>query len=124
MRNILGLIVVLAIGYYIRGVVWNRVTSSITANNSDCLAVLGSTTTDVDGGTYIVGSVQNNCDRSFGNVTVTFKLDRTPGAFESFSGGGAYAYVRDVKAGESKAFKSALPVSKDATFRFDAINAF
>ena len=79
MRNILGLIVVLAIGYYIRGVVWNRVTSSITANNSDCLAVLGSTTTEVDGGNYIVGNVQNNCDRSFSNVTVTFKLDRTQG---------------------------------------------
>ena len=124
MRNFLGLIVVLAIGYYIRGVVWNHVTSSVTANNSDCLTVLGSTTTEVDGGNYIVGNVQNNCDRSFSNVTVTFKLDGTPGAFESFSGGGAYAYVRDVKAGESREFKSALPVAKNATFRFDGINAF
>jgi len=124
MRKILGLIAVLAIGYYIRGVVWNRVVSGVTENNSDCLAVLGSTTTEVDGGNYIVGNVQNNCDRSFSNVTVTFKLDRTQGVSESFSEGGAYAYVRDVKAGESREFKSALPVAKNATFRFDGINAF
>lgn len=122
--GIIGLIVILGIGYAIRSVFQHTMASVTTGSSLACLEVLGSTTAEEEGRTYIVGSIHNNCDRSFSNVTVTFKLDRTPGAFESFSEGGAYAYARDVKAGEAKEFKSALPVAKDATFRFDGINAF
>ena len=123
MKGFLGLVAILAIGYYIRGVVWNRVVSSATAPTSDCLAVLGSTTSEDEGRTYIVGSIQNNCDRNFGNVTVLFKVDN-PNASGSFSEGVAYAYGRNVKAGEVQQFKSAMPVAKNATFRFDGVNAF
>lgn len=123
MKAVIGLIVILGIGYAIRTMFQHTMASVTSGSSLDCLAVLGSTTTEDEGRTYIVGSIQNNCDRSFGNVTVLFKVSN-PGASGSFSEGTAYAYGRNIKAGEVKQFKTTLPVSKDATFRFDGVSAF
>jgi hypothetical protein len=55
-------------------------------------------------------------------VTVLFKLDRRSGV--ELPDAVAYAYSRDVKPGETRQFKSAVPVSKNGTFRFDGMNAY
>ena len=38
--------------------------------------------------------------------------------------GQAFAYVRDLKPGETRDFKAALPILRDASFRFDRMNAY
>ena len=90
----------------------------------NCLELVGSTTSEEDGRKYIVGSIKNNCDRSFSHVTVLFKLDRTPGARVDMPEGGTYAYGRDVKPGDVQRFKSAVPIGGKATYRFDGIRAY
>jgi hypothetical protein len=117
---ILGLIAVLAAGYYVRSR-FTSVISAATTPTSSCLEMTGSTTTEDGGATYITGSFKNNCGHSIGHVTVLFKLDQTPG---TFSVGSVYAYSNDVKADETREFKSAMPVARDANFRFDGFNAF
>jgi hypothetical protein len=52
-----------------------------------------------------------------GQVTISFKFDAPSGAI-------AYAYVRDLKQGETRRFKSAFPVMKGRTYHFDGITAF
>ena len=89
-----------------------------------CLEVLGSTTSEEDGVTYIVGSLRNTCETKFSQVTVLFKLDRVPGPMEGMSEGSAYAYSRDVEPGDVRQFKSAIPVSKDSSYRPDGISAY
>ncbi len=122
--TLIGLIVVVAAIYAVR-VGFRTVISSVTQGVSPtCLELVGKTTREDEGRTYIVGSVRNNCTRKYGSVTVVFKLDRQRGPMENMSEGVAYAYIRDVGPGETRAFKSAFPVSKDATFRFDTISAY
>jgi len=97
---------------------------SVGSKAPACLEVLGSTTSEEDGVTYIVGSLRNTCDTKFSLVTVLFKLDRVSGPMEGMSGGSIYAYSRDVVPGEVRQFKSAIPVSKDSSYRPDGINAY
>ena len=123
MKGTIGLIVLVAAGIFIR----QRLTSVMstvtapTSQTSNCLEMVGSTTSEEEGTTYITGSFRNNCGREIGNVTVMFKLDQAPGTFGLSQ---AYAYSRNVKADETREFKSALPVSKDTVYRFDGFNAF
>jgi hypothetical protein len=42
----------------------------------------------------------------------------------NFTAGVAYAYSSDVESGETRRFKSALTISRNATFRLDEINAY
>ena len=121
---VLGLIAILALGYVSTRWFRNRLVSMTASNPSRCIEVLGSTTSEVDGRTYIVGSIKNNCQRSFGHVTIFFKLERTTGPIDGLPAGVAYASDRDVKPGETRDFKSTLPISKDSLFRVDGINAF
>jgi hypothetical protein len=113
----------LALGFVTRPLFRNFITSA-TSDKSACLEMLGNTTTEENGSTFIIGSVRNNCDRKFSNVTISFKLDSTPGPMENMPEGGAYAYGRDVEPGQIAQFKSALPVSRNATYRFDEIAAY
>jgi hypothetical protein len=94
---------------------YSFVMSKATADRSSCVALVGSSLTEKDGQSYIGGSIRNNCDSKFGQVTILFKLDRD---------GVAYAYSRDVEPGETRTFKTAIPVSRNAGYRFDRINAF
>ena len=52
------------------------------------------------------------------------KLERVPGPAESLPEAIAYAYSNDVKPGEIRSFKSALPGSRNTTYRLDGINAY
>jgi hypothetical protein len=88
------------------------------------LSGLGNTTREEEGLTYIVGSIKNDCDTKFGHVTVIFKLDREPGPTESLPQAIAYAYSSDVEPGETRQFKTALPISKNSAHHFDGINAY
>ena len=121
-----GLIVLLCIfaaGYITRPQFRSFILSA-TSDKSACLEMLGNTTTEENGSTYIAGSVRNNCDRKFGSVTVSFKLDRQSGSAGAFGETIVSAYSRDVEPGQTKEFKSFAPVSKTATYRLDAISAF
>ena len=122
--GILTLAALLAIGYVTRTLFRDFILSATSDKAAACLEMLGNTTTEENGTSYIVGSVRNNCDRRFGNVMVTFKLDRQPGPMENMSEYPISAYARDVEPGQTAQFKTVLPVSKDATYRFDAISAF
>jgi len=81
--NILTLIAILVAGYAARAWFGSHIVSMITSKGPDCLELLGNTTSEEEGTTYIVGSIKNNCDRSFGQVTILFNLDRTPGPWET-----------------------------------------
>jgi hypothetical protein len=118
--GILGLVAVLVVGYTLR-TIYGRTVSLATTETSSCLEMVGSTTTEDEGVTYITGSFRNNCGHDIGHVTVMFKLDQAPGAFGPSQ---AYAYGNDVKADETREFKSAMPVSNNAVYRFDGFNAF
>ena len=76
-----------------------------------CIVLVEQTSRDVDGSSVITGSVRNDCDRPFGNVTITFNP-------------GATGYIRNLKRGESKAFETKpVALAKDTSFRFDKITA-
>lgn len=126
MRVPTGILVLIAIlgVYAARGLFRNYLISMTSAKAPGCVELLDRTTRDEEGLTFIIGSIQNNCDRKVSNVTVVFKLDRTPGLGESLPEGIVYAYIRDVKPGEIRPFKSALPISRTSTFRFDRISAY
>src|SRR6266849_2488906 len=121
--GILGLIAIVVLGYALNAWCRKYVSTRATGKAPSCLAMLGNTTREEEGRSYIIGSIKNKCDYKFSQVTVLFKLDREPGPMESLPEGIAYAYSSDVEPGETREFKTALPISKNATYRFDGINA-
>jgi hypothetical protein len=123
--GILGIVALLALRSAFQDGFQAVVTSAVSDKSATCLALLGSTTSLEDGATYIIGNIKNKCDRKFGDVTITFKLDRpSSGPMAHMSEGIAYAYARDVEPGETRRFKTAVTVSSNATFHFDKITAF
>jgi len=122
--GILALIVVLAAGYTARTWFRDYVGAMTGSKGPTCLELAGNTTAEEEGRTYIIGSVRNNCTRGFGQVTINFKLDRTPGPGVDLPQAVIYAYARDVNAGETRRFKSYLPIPKKATYRFEGFNAY
>jgi len=118
---------VIAVGVVIYGLSrWlpRYIAARATGKGPACLVMLGNTTREEENLTYIIGSIKNNCDYRIDQVTVLFKLDRMPGPTESLPEAVAYAYVSDVKPGETREFRTALPVSKNSTYHFDGINAY
>ena len=122
--GILTLVSFFVLGYITRPLFRSFITSATSDHAAACLEMLGNTTTEENGITYIIGTVRNNCERKFGSVTVTFKLERQPGPMENFSEVPVSAYARDVGPGQTKQFKTAMPISKNSTYRFDAISAY
>ena len=136
--------------YVLREGMQSLVKTVTTDKAAACLQMLGNTTREEERFTYIVGSVRNTCDQKFSSVTITFKLDRTSGSSlglpnavpspyrpkgqtQTFKPSEspidlpqaiAYAYVSDVKPGETRSFKSAIHIPAISTYRFDAIQAF
>ena len=98
--------------------------TKVSANPATCVSMLGNTTNEQDGATYIVGTIRNTCDHRIGSVTVIFKLEQGYGPNKPWREGFAQAYARDVAPGETRKFKSAMPVSKNSIVRFDKINAY
>ncbi|HTS61765.1 MAG TPA: hypothetical protein VMH28_07055 [Candidatus Acidoferrales bacterium] len=122
--GVLGLLAILAVRSLIQNQYENVMAGVATGDASKCLAMAGNTTSEEDGRTYIVGSVRNTCTREIRQVTIAFKLDRQRDAKADLPGAPVFAYVNDVKAGETRRFKTAFPVGKDAIYRFDGFNAF
>ena len=149
---ILGLLIAfVAVRYAMREAFRSLVTSVTTDKAATCLVMLGNTTREEEKFTYIVGSIKNNCDQKFGQVTIAFKLDRSSGSTlslpeainpygsrvqsgqtQKFKPGSTidlpealvFAYSRDVKPFETRNFKTAMHVSANSTYRFDGIKAF
>jgi hypothetical protein len=119
--------IICLIGFFgFRSALSNMFSSTVATatKTGSCIALTGSTTNEQEGRTYIVGTVRNSCDHTIGSVTVTFKIDPRPGVAETGMEAIAYAYSRDVKAGETRKFKTMMSVAKDATFHFGGINSF
>ena len=126
MKALAGIVVVVAL-FAIRWVwsdlIRNRL-STATGKAPSCLAMLGSTTGERDGANYIVGSIRNDCDRKFSSVTIMFNLERPSGRGMSLPDAPTQAYASDVEPGQTRQFKSKLPVGKNTVYRFDGINAY
>ena len=122
---VLGVLAAIGLWYAVREARFGPRLPDLASNKavSTCLELGGHTTALEQGRTYITGTIRNRCDRKFGNVTIVFKLDPKRGPMENLQGV-AYAYARDMTAGETKQFKSALPISEDSTYRFDSISAY
>jgi hypothetical protein len=73
---VLGVIVLLGVRYAIQEGFRSALTS-ITSDQAACLSLSGSTTAVENGNTDIIGTIKNDCDRKFSQVTVSFKLDRS-----------------------------------------------
>ena len=119
----IGMIVALGGAYLLREHFFPAVMSRATRSDSDCVALVGYTTTEEDGRQYVTGSVRNDCGQRVNSVTVLFREDR-PGANPDLPSVSVQAYVRSLKPGEAKDFKSALPIAPDAAISFDRISAF
>ena len=149
MHTIRGLILAIAallvLRYVLSQGIRRIVTTATTDYSAKCLTMLGHTTSVQDGSTYIIGTFKNNCDRKFSHVTVAFMLDWSPppdfSQMWSPSRPGAsrnrapqapldlppvpiFAYSRDIQPHETRQFKSAHPISENATFHFDRITGY
>lgn len=103
---------------------FQRFVGAVGSNpGTTCVSMLGNTTREENGLTYIVGTIQNTCRRPISSVTVIFKLDRPQGSFDG-SRAIIYAYSRDLQPGESREFKSFLTIPKNSTYTFDKITGF
>jgi hypothetical protein len=124
--GVVGILIVVAVGYWIRTAFRSTMSAAMTAGVTPaCLELMGSTTTEDNGVTKIIGSVRNSCDRKYGTVIVSFKLSRADqnGPLANFPESVITASVSDLKPGDTKDFKT-LPVSSSTTFRFDEMRAF
>jgi hypothetical protein len=120
---VLAIAAFLGFRYYISQQYQHAIAAVTSGGPSSCIAMVGSTRTEENGHTYIVGTIRNNCGRTVGHVTVTFKVDRqSESAFHSDAP--VYAYVNDIPAGETRTFRSMFQIAKDVGFRFDRIIAF
>ena len=124
--SILALICALGGWYYLRTHFGEWIQSAASSSTPSCLEMLGSTTSEEDGVTNIVGNIKNNCDRKYLYVQVVFTLDNSNAdpAMRDMPEPKAVASVRDLEAGATMPFKTAIPVSKNATYRLDGITAY
>jgi hypothetical protein len=122
--GLLALAALVAMGYASQRWLRNHLSTTATGKAPSCLEIAGNTTSEDEGRTYIVGTIRNNCHRKFSKVTVLFQLDRPAGPFGDLPEAVAYAYSRDIHPGEVREFKTALPISRGSTYRFDGINAY
>jgi len=102
---------------------YGYVISAATQDNSTCLVLEGSTTTQENETTYIVGSVRNNCDRRFLTVIVSFKLN------PSSDDGIRYplivsAHGSNLKAGESWQFKTSAIGNTNNGYQLDSVRGY
>ena len=125
LSGILGLVAILGFGYYLRNVVWNGVASAVNRNDSACVELLGSVSTEDEGRTYITGTIRNNCERNMNSVTISFKVDSpSDSTVQGLPASTAFAYSNDLKPGETRSFKSQFPIAPNSSFRLDSINSF
>ena len=144
---VVGVVAILGVRYVIQAGFRSMVTSATSDKAAACLSLSGSTTAVENGNTDIIGTIQNDCNRKFSQVTVSFKLDRSSSGFAAAEISTALhpgatpdrsprrpvmelpeavilAYLRDVQPGETRKFKSSTHIHKNAIFRFDRITGF
>src|SRR5579884_1763920 len=95
-----------------------RELTQLNGKTPDCLQLVNASSTLDDGPPYIVGTIRNNCEYRFGQVTIVFKVTRVPGPNEEVTGGFTAAYAHDVEPGTTKEFKTAVPVMGGSIFQF------
>jgi hypothetical protein len=122
LMGILALLVVLGVRQAITDSYVDTVATVSSGGQKTCLEVLGTTTGEEDGKAYVIGNVRNNCSRAVGQTTVVFTVDPESGSRSS--GATLYAYVRDLKPGQTRRFKTMFPIPKNRTYHFEGINAF
>jgi hypothetical protein len=127
-KNLLGAVLaIVLLGGGLR-FLYSRVTSAATQDNSSCLVLAGSTTSEENNRTFILGTVRNDCDRRFLAVTVSFKVsqrspfakagddDRMPDMYVT-------AHGTNLAAGESMQFKTQSFMNMTG-FQLESINGF
>jgi hypothetical protein len=123
--SILTLVCVLGAVYFVRTHFANWILSAASGSTPTCLELVGSTTSEVDGVTHIIGSVRNNCDRKYLYVQVAFTLDRSnDSTVRDLPEMKTSAAVRDLESGATASFQTVLPVSRNTIYRFDGITAY
>jgi len=121
--GIILMIALIAGAWFIRSR-FQTVMASATTDSSKCIAVTGITTTEDESRSWIIGNVRNDCERRFSQVTVNFGADPVAGPTGDLPATPAYAYIRNVEAGETRSFKTAFPIASGVTYRLSGINAF
>jgi len=143
----LGVVALLGVRYAIQQAFSSVVTAVTTDQAAACLSLSGSTTAVENGNTDIIGTIKNDCNRKFSQVTVSFKIDSSSSGFAAAEISSPLhpgttpersprrpamelpeavilAYARDVQPGETRKFKSSTHIHKNAIFRFDRISGF
>jgi len=122
----LGLIAFIAFRTVVHNTFRKLVTGAATASErrSACIVMAGNTTRDEEGATYIVGQIRNDCDQTINDVTISFQLDPGPESRFNTSGAYAIAYSRDVRPGETRPFKTVVPIGRKTTYHFSKIRAY
>ena len=139
---VLGVLALVGFRYAIRAGFRRVVPSATFDQAATCVSLTATTAGDENGSTDIVGKIHNGCDRKFGQVTVSFKLDQSPSGVAggqvstsldakperspqrvamSMPQAVVLAYVRDLQPGETRQFKSSTHIPRNAIFRVDRI---
>ena len=121
---LLAILAFLGLRWFLQHQYQTVITAATSPGPSSCLTMLGNTTRDEDGRTYIVGAFRNDCGRRVSHVTLIFKA---PGPVDSkFNSRDAFfqAYESDVQPGETRHFKTMFGVGKDTIYRFDRFAAY
>ena len=103
---------------------YRRVAAAITGPGpSSCITLVGSTTSEEHGATYIVGSIRNHCRIAISHAAIAFRVDRTSDS-NYRSDAPVIAYAHDIPAGGTKSFKLQIWRDRNFSYRFDSITAF
>jgi hypothetical protein len=121
---ILALFAVLALRFFVQDRYKTAMASAVAGATTSCITMGGNTTREIEGSTYIVGTIKNDCNRRFSNVTVVFKVDGELDSKMDRREAIFYAYERDLAPGETRNFKTMFQIRKDATYRFDRITGY
>jgi hypothetical protein len=91
-------------------------TSGDSSGPSGCIVMVSSTTREEARFLFVVGTIRNNCSYRVSHITVAFKGDSSDSP--------AYAHPDDLQPGETRTFRSSMPVPRDELYHFDKISAF
>lgn len=100
---------------------FNHVMSAATEDNSTCLVLEGSTTTEDNHVTYIIGTVRNGCSRRFLNVNISFKLNPQPNGM--VQAGYVTAHASNLEPGQSLEFKT-TGFTNNNGYQLDKLSGF
>jgi len=120
---LVGVIVLLALRY---GATYGlkSMVSAASSNKATCLVMVGNTTREESGLTYIVGNIRNDCERRVDHVTIDFKLQRSTDSNLGSSEVSVFAYSNNLQPGETQPFKTAFPIGKNVIYRYGGMTAF